>query len=171
MCKEVKHVQSSLSLQWLYRQEALFLQQEYTSSHSSFRLSSSHLSLWGRKLHLEAMTNSGACVSLTLHACSHWGHLIWLTSTGAPCTECATQNLGESIILQCALPWHLQPPIYFRFMVSFSFLSLSPPTKSSIFSYFTVTLIRAWGLSLENLDYHFALVIKVFWVKLLWRAR
>lgn len=100
----------------------------------------------------------GPAFHSTCMQCSHWGHLIRLTSAGAPCTECATQNLGESIIPQLTFPWHLQPPIYFRFVDSFSFSSLFSPTKRSIsFLSSQKTLIRAQALSLENSDYHLAL--------------
>ena len=76
--------------------------------------------------------------------CSRWGHLIRLTSAGAPCTECATQNLGESIIPQFALPWHLQPPIYFRLVVSFVFLFLPSPTKRRLFFFFFLHREHLW---------------------------
>lgn len=155
----------------LYKPEELFLKQEHASSHSSFTdypLSSCEVRscVW-RQWQILGPAFHSSCMQ-----CSHRGHLIQLTSDGAPCTECATQNLRESIISQLASPWHLQLPIYFRFEVSFSFPFLFSPTKRSIFFLSSqTTLIRAWASSLGHSDYHFALIIKVFWVKLLWSTR
>ena len=64
--QKVKCFQNSLILQQLYKPGELFLKRKHSSSHSSFRLFS--LSLWSKKLCLEAMTNPGACISLILHA-------------------------------------------------------------------------------------------------------
>lgn len=66
------------------------------------------------------MTNPRPEFHSSCMQCSHWGHLIQLTSAGAPCTECAARNLGASIIPQLTSPWHLQTPIYSRFEVFFS---------------------------------------------------
>lgn len=61
--------------------------------------------------------------------CSHWGHLIRLTSAGALGTECATRSLGESIIPRLMWPWHPQPPIYLRVEVLFLCLPFPLPLK------------------------------------------
>lgn len=126
-----------LQLQQLYKPGELSLKQEHFSSCCSFTDSpSSHYKIrsfvWRQWQILRPAPHS-SCMQ---H--SHGGHLIRLTSASAPCTECATQNLGESIISQLALPWHLQPPIYFSLVVSFPFISLASPTKRKfIFSFFT----------------------------------
>ena len=156
----MKCFQTSLILQQLYKPGELFLKRKHSSSHSSFTDSPpSHCEVgscvW-RQWQILGPAFHSSCMQ-----CSRWGHLIRLTSAGAPCTECATQNLGESIIPQFALPWHLQPPIYFRFVVSFVFLSLSSPTKRRLlffffFSFFTdntyespsLTTGKFWLLSL-----------------------
>lgn len=80
------------------------------------------------------MTNPRPEFHSSCMQCSHWGHLIQLTSAGAPCTECAARNLGASIIPQLTSPWHLQTPIYSRFEVFcffFPFPSFPSPTKRS----------------------------------------
>lgn len=75
---------------------------------------------------------SWAWVSLIFHAVLPLRPLILIdVSRGAPCTECATWNLGTSIIPQLTSPWHLQPPIYSRFKFFFPFPSLPFPTKRS----------------------------------------
>lgn len=163
--------QISPALQQFYKSGELFLKQECASSHYLFTDCPSSCSEAGTFLWRQWQILGPALHSSCMQ-CSHWGHLIRLTSAGTPCTECATQNLGESIIPQLALPWHLQPQIYFSFVVYFAFPSLSSPTKRSI--YFPSSqkpLIRTPTSSLENSDHHFALIIKFFWVNLLWRAR
>lgn len=158
--KEVFH--ASLALQQLCQPGELLLKQEPASSCSS--CADSPPSPWeaGSLIWRQGQILGSALRSSCMQ-CSHWGHLIPLTSAEPSCTECATQNLGESIIPQLELPWHLQPPIYFEFVVSCSFPSLSSPIKRSIYFLSSqTTLIRAQASSLDNLDYHFAPIIKVF---------
>lgn len=143
-------------MQWFYKPRKLFLKQE-----QAFLILPSQIPsppLWSRKLCLEAMTDPRPVFHSSCMQCSHWSHLIQLTSADCPCTECATQNLRESIIPQLTLPWHLQPPIYFRLVVYFSFPPPSSLTKRSIsFLSSQTTLNRGLALPLENSDYHFAL--------------
>ena len=118
----------------LYNQESLPSARASLPAFLTHWLSS--LSLWGQKLCLETVMSPWAFNSSYMQ-CSHWGHLIRLTSTSALGTDCATRSLGESIILRLMWPWHPQPPIYLRvegFSSSSPFLS---HLKDCVFSFFT----------------------------------
>lgn len=105
-------------LQCLFKPGELSPKEEYDSSHFAFT-DTPHCE--ARSFFWSQWQILGPVLYSSCMQCSHWGHLIRLTSASAPCTECTTKNLGESIIPQFSLPWHPQPAIPFSLWFLFFF--------------------------------------------------
>lgn len=146
-------------MQWLSKPGELSPKQEYDSSHFTFRdTPSSHCEarrFFWRQWQILRPGLYSFCMQ-----CSHCSHLIRLTSASPPCTECAPQNLGELIIPQLILSWHPEPPICFSLWFLYFLFPLQ--IKKVLFFYSQTTITRVPMLPMENSDYHFFFVIRLF---------
>ena len=160
----MKCFQTSLILQQLYKPGEFFLKRKHSSSHSSFTDSPpSHYEVgscvW-RQWQILGPAFHSSCMQ-----CSRWGHLIRLTSAGAPCTDVplGIEENRSSCSSHCHDTYSLQFISGLSFLLFFFLFPLLLREGYCFFLSSQTTLMRAQASPLENFDYYpFAVIINVF---------